>query len=107
VAQRNDAIGEELTRGTRFAGLRDEIKQVLDSTEKVAYPQLVGGMLENFWQDAEHPRGLWRRTTLEEYREPEPEWDVLVDIDALAEKRARVGSTRVPRCYGRAVTGLS
>ena len=37
----------------------------------------------NFWQDAEHPRGIWRRTTIDSYRKPEPEWDVLIDVDAL------------------------
>jgi prolyl oligopeptidase len=43
-----------------------------------------GPHLYNFWRDAAHPRGLWRRTTLEEYRKAEPSWDVLLDVDALA-----------------------
>src|SRR5262249_18789161 len=37
-----------------------------------------------FWRDAEHPKGLWRRTTLESYRTDEPDWDVLIDVDELA-----------------------
>src|SRR5262249_42021496 len=44
----------------------------------------LGEFLYNFWQDASHPRGLWRRTTLDEYRKDSPEWDVIVDVDALA-----------------------
>jgi prolyl oligopeptidase len=40
--------------------------------------------LYNFWRDAAHPRGLWRRTTLESYRTSSPEWDVVIDVDALA-----------------------
>src|SRR5262249_28098159 len=44
-----------------------------------------GDLLYNFWQDSDHPRGLWRRTTLEQYRQPAPDWDVLLDVDALAE----------------------
>ena len=40
--------------------------------------------LYNFWRDAAHPKGLWRRTTFDEYRKDDPDWDVLIDVDALA-----------------------
>jgi prolyl oligopeptidase len=43
-----------------------------------------GGRVYNFWQDQEHVRGLWRRTALDEYRKPEPTWETVLDIDALA-----------------------
>ncbi|HWB38340.1 MAG TPA: S9 family peptidase, partial [Rugosimonospora sp.] len=111
VKQRNAASAAELTEGERFARIRDDIKRVLDSTEKVAYPQLVGGFLENHWQDAEHPRGLWRRTTLEGYRKPEPDWELLLDIDALgaAEGESWVfhGATWLRPTYDRALVSLS
>jgi prolyl oligopeptidase len=42
------------------------------------------GQLYNFWQDAAHVRGLWRRTSMEEYRKAEPSWEAVIDIDALA-----------------------
>jgi prolyl oligopeptidase len=40
----------------------------------------------NFWRDAKNKRGLWRRTSLEEYRKPEPNWEIVLDLDALAEE---------------------
>ncbi|HZC97681.1 MAG TPA: prolyl oligopeptidase family serine peptidase, partial [Bradyrhizobium sp.] len=43
-----------------------------------------GGWLYNLWKDAHHPRGLWRRTTLEAYRKPHPPWENLLDLDRLA-----------------------
>ena len=43
-----------------------------------------GECLYNFWQDAENPRGLWRRTTLESYRKRDPDWEAVLDLDALA-----------------------
>ena len=43
-----------------------------------------GGLLYNLWKDAKNPRGLWRRTTLEEFRKPDPQWEKLLDIDRLA-----------------------
>jgi len=111
VGVRNAATGEELTTGERFAQLRDEIRQALDSTEKVAYPLLVGGRLANFWQDEQHPRGLWRRTTLDGYRKPEPDWELLLDIDALAaaedESWVWHGAALLRPTYDRALVSLS
>lgn len=43
-----------------------------------------GEYLYNFWRDATNSRGLWRRTTLDRYRRHDPEWDVVIDVDALA-----------------------
>jgi prolyl oligopeptidase len=57
---------------------------VLDADDRIPFVGRRGAYLYNFWQDAAHPRGLWRRTTLEEYRRARPEWDVLLDVDALA-----------------------
>ena len=37
----------------------------------------------NFWRDAKNPRGLWRRTTLEEYRKDQPAWEIVIDLDEL------------------------
>ncbi|NIQ97648.1 MAG: S9 family peptidase, partial [Desulfuromonadales bacterium] len=58
---------------------------VYDSQDRIAYPAIRGEHLYNFWRDAEHERGLWRRTSFEEYRTGEPQWEVLIDLDALAE----------------------
>src|SRR5215831_7872625 len=64
--------------------VRTELRQVLDADDRIPYPRRRGAYLFNFWQDAAHPRGLWRRTTLEEYRRDQPDWEILLDVDALA-----------------------
>ncbi|NIJ11254.1 prolyl oligopeptidase [Saccharomonospora amisosensis] len=84
VRARNEETVGLLTRGRRFESLREELRQVLDADDRIPYVRRRGDHLYNFWQDADHPRGLWRRTTLEEYRKPEPGWEVLIDVDALA-----------------------
>ncbi|MBS1694838.1 MAG: S9 family peptidase [Actinobacteria bacterium] len=75
-----------LTRlaGDRFEQLRDEALDILDSDTRIPWVERCGDHLYNFWRDAEHPRGLWRRTTLEQYRTDAPRWEVLIDVDALA-----------------------
>lgn len=85
VRTRNAGTLAALTSGERFAALRDGIREVLDADGRIPYVVRRGAHLYNFWQDAEHQRGLWRRTTLSSYRQAEPEWEVLLDLDALAE----------------------
>jgi prolyl oligopeptidase len=85
VRARNGESTGELTGSERFGALRDEIREVLDADDRIPYIRRRGEYLYNFWQDAAHPRGLWRRTTLEEYRADEPAWELLLDVDALAE----------------------
>ncbi|HEY6737938.1 MAG TPA: prolyl oligopeptidase family serine peptidase [Actinopolymorphaceae bacterium] len=86
VRERNAETLADLAEGQRFERLQTEIRQVLDSDDRIPYVTRRGEHLYNFWRDAEHPRGLWRRTTLEEYRTSDPAWDVLLDVDALAAK---------------------
>ena len=66
-----------------FARARDRILEVLDSDARIPYPERIGDHLYNFWQDKANPRGIWRRTTLDEYRKQNPQWETLIDIDAL------------------------
>ena len=74
----------ELRERAEFAQIRDEVRDVLDSRERIAQVAVHGDYLYNFWQDRTNPRGLWRRTTWAEYRKPQPVWEVVLDVDALA-----------------------
>ncbi len=62
----------------------DSILQVLDATDRIPMGSLSHGFVYNFWQDAANPKGLWRRTSIADYRNPQPRWEVLLDVDALA-----------------------
>jgi len=111
VRQRNAESVAELAGGTRFEQLRDEAREVLDADDRIPYIRRRGDHFYNFWQDAAHPRGLWRRTTLESYRTGHPNWDVLLDIDALAaaegENWVWQGATVLKPDYRRGLAELS
>ena len=62
------------------------ILEILDSDARIPTIQKVGRYYYNFWRDAKNPRGLWRRTTLDEYRKAKPAWEVVLDLDALAKQ---------------------
>ena len=73
--------GLEATLG--FAKAEERIRTILDAKDKIPLATKYGKYLYNFWQDGEHRRGLWRRTSFAEYVKQEPTWEVLIDVDAL------------------------
>ncbi len=90
---------------------RDALLAVLDRPDKIPHVTRRGGLLYNFWRDGAHPRGLWRRCTLASYRGDEPDWTVLLDLDALAaaehEDWVWHGAATLPPTHDRAILMLS
>jgi len=70
--------------GRQFEHDRDVLTAILNRPDKIPMVGRRGDYLYNLWQDEKNPRGLWRRTTMTSYKTPEPEWELLLDIDALA-----------------------
>jgi prolyl oligopeptidase len=79
-----NARTEDLLEDADYARLESRILEVLDSTDKIAMVGKHGAWYYNFWRDGQNPKGLWRRTSWDSYRSGQPEWDVLLDVDALA-----------------------
>jgi prolyl oligopeptidase len=67
-----------------FAADRDALAAIYDRPDNIPYVTRRGGLLYNIWKDAENPRGIWRRTTLDSFRGPNPAWETLLDVDKLA-----------------------
>ena len=84
VRERNTQSRKVIEAWPQFTQTRDQLRAVLDSKEQIPGVVRRGDWFWNFWRDDQNPRGLWRRTTLEEYRKPHPAWDVVIDLDALA-----------------------
>ena len=97
--------------GAQFERMRTEALEVLDTDARIPYVRRRGEYLYNFWRDAANPRGLWRRTTLDSYRTDSPDWDVLIDVDALGraddEKWVWAGATVIEPEFTRALVDLS
>jgi prolyl oligopeptidase len=83
VRERNAETRQVLEAEAGFQPTRDGIRAILDSKDKIPAISRRGAHLYNLWQDAQHPRGLWRRTTLAEYAKPQPAWETVLDLDAL------------------------
>ena len=83
VKAQNAKAEAELADTAGFRRLEAELLAIYDSDEKIPSVYKQGEWYYNFWRDKQNPRGLWRRTTLDEYRKPKPQWEVLIDLDAL------------------------
>lgn len=110
VRAHNEPTLAELTDDT-FEEMRRQALEVLDTDSRIPYVRRRGEYLYNFWRDAANPRGLWRRTTLESYRTDDPDWDVVIDVDALAEADDTnwvwAGADVIEPSYTRALVSLS
>jgi prolyl oligopeptidase len=83
VRERNAESEEVLGDTDFFREASSRILSILDSDARIPFVGKQGAHYYNFWQDAQNPRGLWRRTTLEQYRQDKPAWEVVLDLDAL------------------------
>jgi prolyl oligopeptidase len=84
VREQNAASTKELQEVPAFEAIRKRILAIMDSKEKIPYVSKHGAFYYNFWRDDQHVRGVWRRTTLSEFKKAKPDWEVVLDIDALA-----------------------
>ena len=111
VKARNAATKAELTVAPAFAELEARILAVLDSDVKIPTVSKIGDHYYNFWKDAQHVRGLWRRTTLAEFRKDQPQWETVLDLDALNKAEGTAWVWKRVEClapaYRRCLIGLS
>ncbi|HUJ01979.1 MAG TPA: prolyl oligopeptidase family serine peptidase [Usitatibacter sp.] len=84
VEEQDAESRKELESRPEYRAIHDRFLEIYNSRRRIPYVEKRGKWLYNFWQDEQAPRGLWRRTTLEEYRKPSPRWEVLVDLDKLS-----------------------
>ena len=86
VRQQNESTAQRLKSNPIFNELYSQAKATLNASSRLPSVYQEEGWLYNFWKDENNPRGIFRRTSLAEFAKDEPEWEVVIDIDALGEK---------------------
>ena len=111
VKERNAESQPELEGKPQFREIHERLLAIYNSKERIPGVVKRGAWLYNFWQDEKDPRGIWRRTTLEEYRKKEPAWEMVLDVGKLGaeekEKWVWKGSTCLYPDYTRCLVSLS
>ena len=100
VREHNDKTVADFAGTTAFEQLESKVRAILDTDARIPYSRRRGKYLYNFWRDADHVRGLWRRTTMDQFRRDTPEWEILVDVDELhvAAVSLQAGSDELEHC---------
>jgi len=110
VAAQNEITAAALD-SDETAATATRILEVIDSDDRIPHVSRRGDHLYNFWRDTAHPRGLWRRTTLESYLAADTQWELLLDIDALGASEGTewvfAGARLLPHEHDRALLQLS
>jgi prolyl oligopeptidase len=109
--EQNDRTLERLEKHPLYGAIYERNLEILNSEERIAAPSQMGGFVYNFWRDAAHVRGIWRRVTVAGYREAVPQWEIVIDVDALADEEGENWvwsgvSCRYPE-YDRCLVSLS
>ncbi len=111
VKARNVKSQAKLESDPKFNALREDLLAILDSDARIPFVSKHGEYYYNFWRDKKNERGLWRRTTLNEFKMAEPKWELILDLDALgkAENENWVwkGANLLRPDYTRALVTLS
>ena len=89
VRAHNAASATVLEADPRFAILYQEAIDVAGAKDRIPAPRFLRGEIYNFWQDEDHLRGLWRKTTLASFRTDDPTWSTVLDIDTLGRNEGK------------------
>jgi prolyl oligopeptidase len=68
-----------------YEPLRERNLEIYNSDERIATPVMRGDHVYNFWRDENNVRGRWRRMLLADYIGGGDDWELLLDLDKLAE----------------------
>lgn len=111
VATENERTLAAFEADPRYTQLKAEALAIFDSNDRIPFVSFRPDGLYNFWQDKANPKGVLRRTTLESYRTDKPEWEVILDVDALAKAEGKEwvyqGSTCLPPMLNKCMIALS
>ncbi|HXT21745.1 MAG TPA: prolyl oligopeptidase family serine peptidase [Thermoanaerobaculia bacterium] len=89
VRAQNAETARKLESQPIYKELYANAKAALDSASRLPAVEQRGKWVYNFWKDDKHSRGIYRRATLDEFRKPEPAWQTVLDVDALAAKEGK------------------
>ncbi|WP_446727650.1 prolyl oligopeptidase family serine peptidase [Pseudoalteromonas sp. S16_S37] len=111
VSKQNDASLKYLKNNSAYQNIYENTLSILHDKSRIPYANERAGYYYNFWQNEHNPRGLYRRTTLEEYKKAEPKWETVLDIDALAKAESENWVYKGMQChypkYQRCLVSLS
>lgn len=111
VEKKNEETLSKLMAHPKYQAFYDKSLEIMNSTDRIAFPSLIGKYVYNYWQDAANPRGLWRRMLKADYLTGEKVWETVIDIDQLSKddnkKWVFKGASPLPPANNKFLVSLS
>ena len=111
VENQNKQSQELLEDKSYFEPLKQRLLSILNSDDRITYVEKAGKYGYNFWRDEKNVHGLFRRTLFEDYLNGNPEWETVLDLDALNRDENRIWTWKTHRflypTYDRLLISLS
>ncbi len=89
VKQTNAKTDKALTQDPLYHELYQQALKVLNNNSRLPVIEQRGKWLYNFWQDEKHPRGIYRRTTLKQFKKKNTKWQTMLDMDNYSQKHGK------------------
>ena len=84
VEAHNKTTTDVLEADPRYKSYYDDALEIAQAKDRIPFGTFRGDQVYNFWQDEDHVRGLWRRTSAAAYLSGKPKWETVLDLDALS-----------------------
>lgn len=78
-----------LEKDPRFEPLHQDAVKIAEARDRIPAPSFIANEIYNFWQDADHVQGIWRKTSFASYNTPNPKWTTVLDVDALGKAEGK------------------
>ena len=95
----NQSTLEKLMSDKRFDQYQQDALGIVNASDKIPYGNYANGYVLNFWQNAEHVKGVLRRTSLSKYESSNTQWESVFDLDALSEEAGKNWVYKGSNCY--------
>ena len=84
VEAENAKTSATLEGNALFSKLFTDARVIAEAKDRIPQPNVLGGRIFNFWQDADHEHGIWRQAGPSDFQNPAPQWRTVLDLDALS-----------------------
>jgi len=99
VGAHNAVSTHLLEADPRYAALYQQALAIAGAKDRIPAPSFIHREIYNFWQDPDHLRGIWRKTSLADYRSADPRWTTVLDIDALGKAEGKSWVLKGMDCF--------
>jgi prolyl oligopeptidase len=89
VESQNAKSAKRLEADPRYETFHTEARAIFTAQDRIPSPRFRAGGIDNVWQDAGHVHGIWRHATEASYRTAQPQWETLLDFDALSKAEGK------------------